>query len=83
MIQDDSEFLPNDFVQVFSDFLNLLLESYLRQTTNHGNILIKMTHYWEYFAANFENGKKMCRIVKKSKSISDYSNFIANLESLI
>jgi hypothetical protein len=38
-----------------------------------------MTHYWEYFAANFENGKKMCRIVKKSKSISDYSNFIANL----
>lgn len=83
MIQDDSELLPNDFVQVFSDFLNLLLESYLRQTTNHGNILIKMTHYWEYFASNFENGKKMCRIVKKSKSISDYSNFIANLESFI
>jgi hypothetical protein len=42
-----------------------------------------MSHYWEYFASNFENGKKLNRIVKKSKSISEYSDFIANLDSLI
>ncbi|MEY4521221.1 MAG: hypothetical protein RIT10_406 [Bacteroidota bacterium] len=83
MIQEDSEELPDDFVIVFKDFLSLLLESYLQHSNNHGNILLKMSHYWEYFASNFENGKKLNRIVKKSKSISEYSDFIANLDSLI
>lgn len=83
MIQDDSEELPDDFVIVFKEFLSLLLESYLLHSNNHGNILLKMCHYWEYFALNFQNGKKLSRIVKKSKSVSEYSDFIANLESLI
>lgn len=83
MIQDDSEELPDDFVIVFKEFLSLLLESYLHHSNNHGNILLKMCHYWEYFALNFQNGKKLNRIVKKSKSVSEYSDFIANLDSLI
>jgi tRNA-dihydrouridine synthase len=83
MIQEDTDSLPDDYISVFSDFLMLLLESHLQQSSNHGNVLLKMTHYWEYFSSNFLEGKKLARIVKKSKSISDYSDFITNLDSFI
>ena len=83
MIQEDTESLPDDYIPVFSDFLMLLLESHLQQSSNHGNVLLKMTHYWEYFSSNFNKGKKLARIVKKSKSISEYSDFITNLDSFI
>lgn len=83
MIQEDTESLPDDYIPVFSDFLMLLLESHLQQSSNHGNVLLKMTHYWEYFSSNFNEGKKLARIVKKSKSISEYSDFITNLDSFI
>lgn len=83
MIQDDSDELPDDYISVFKEFLHLLLESYLTHSSNHGNILLKMNHYWEYFAFNFENGKKLSRVVKKSKSIAEYSDFISNLDSFM
>lgn len=83
MIQEDTDSLPDDYIPIFSDFLMLLLQSYLQQSSNHGNVLLKMTHYWEYFSSNFNEGKKLARIVKKSKSISEYSDFITNLDSFI
>jgi tRNA-dihydrouridine synthase len=79
MIQEDSTELPEDRMEVFSDFLNLLLESYLKETQNEGTVLIKMKHYWEYFAEAFENGRSYYRIVKKAKSIAEYQRFIDSL----
>ena len=79
MIQEDSIEFPEDRMEVFSDFLNLLLESYLKETQNEGNVLIKMKHYWEYFSESFENGKRYYRIVKKVNSIPEYQRFIDEL----
>jgi len=79
MIQEDSIEFPEDRMEVFSDFLNLLLESYLRETQNEGNVLIKMRHYWEYFSESFENGMSYYRIVKKANSIDEYQRFIDEL----
>ena len=81
MIQEDSIEFPEDRMEVFSDFLNLLLESYLKETQNEGNVLIKMKHYWEYFSESFENGKRYYRIVKKVNSIAEYRRFIDNFKS--
>lgn len=79
MIQEDSIEFPEDRMEVFSDFFNLLLESYLKETQNEGNVLIKMKHYWEYFSESFENGKRYYRIVKKVNSIPEYQRFIDEL----
>lgn len=79
MIQEDSIEFPEDRMEIFSDFLNLLLESYLKETQNEGNVLIKMKHYWEYFSESFENGNRYYRIVKKVNSIPEYQRFIDEL----
>lgn len=72
MIQEDLREFPEERNELFKEFLNILLERHLLSPNNHGNILIKMTHYWEYFATSFENGHDMYRKVKKCKSIDDY-----------
>jgi tRNA-dihydrouridine synthase len=79
MIKEDTTEFPEDRMEVFSDFLNLLLESYIRETQNDGNVLIKMKHYWEYFSESFENGKSYYRIVKRANSIEEYQRFIDEL----
>lgn len=79
MIQENTIEFPEDRMEIFSDFLNLLLESYLKETQNDGNVLIKMKHYWEYFSESFENGKSYYRIVKKANSITEYQLFIDQL----
>ena len=79
MIQEDNSEFPEDRNELFRDFLEILLESHLKSSSNHGNILIKMIHYWEYFATSFENGYEMYRKVKKAKSIDDYQNCLDKL----
>lgn len=79
MIQDDTEDFPEDRMEIFVEFLEYLLESYLDKTNNQGNVLLKMKHYWEYFEEAFEDGKKYFRLVKKASSLNDYRQFLRNL----
>lgn len=72
MIQEDSADFPEDRMEVFADFLELLLESHLSETNNEGNVLLKMKHYWEYFMHSFEDGQRYYRMVKKAETIADY-----------
>ena len=79
MIQEDEDEMPLDWKEVFFQFLQLLLESHLKESSNEGNVLIKMKHFWEYFSSSFENSNKVYRLIKKADSISDYRNKIEQL----
>lgn len=79
MIQEDEDEMPEDWKEVFFQFLQLLLESHLKESSNEGNVLIKMKHFWEYFSSSFENPNKVYRLIKKADSISDYRNKIEQL----
>ncbi len=79
MIQEDSTEFPEDWREIFAEFLELLLESYLQETRNEGNILVKMKHYWEYFAEGIEDGAYHSKKMKKVKSLSDYREMIDGL----
>ena len=79
MIQEDSDVFPEDRMEVFHEFLILLLESHLASSNNEGNVLIKMKHYWEYFALSFENGTNHFRKVKKAESIVDYCRILDDI----
>lgn len=81
MIQEDSEEFPEDWQEPFTAFLEALLESHLNTSGNEGNTLLKMKHYWEYFATGIEDGKSYYKAFKKIKSIRDYQNFLTNLAS--
>lgn len=78
MIQEDDTSFPDDWKESFQDFLELLLESHLdTPSVNPGNILLKMQHYWEYFANGIEEGSHYCKAVKKMKNLSDYTDFLS------
>lgn len=79
MIQEDEDEMPEDWKEVFYQFVQLLLESQLKESSNEGNLLIKMKHFWEYFSASFENPAKVYRIIKKAESIHDYTSKIEQL----
>ena len=72
MIQEDDDEFPEDWMEVFYNFLVLLLESHLKESANEGNVLIKMKHFWEYFSSSFENGHVIYRKIKKTDSIREY-----------
>ena len=79
MIQEDSLEFPEDRNEVFLAFLLLLLESHLNTNNNHGNVLIKMKHYWEYFSTAFDSGLTYFRQVKKADSISEYETILEKI----
>lgn len=79
MIQENEGQLPEDWKEVFYEFVQLLLESQLQESSNEGNVLVKMKHFWEYFSTSFENPNKVYRIIKKSESIIDYRTNIEHL----
>lgn len=83
MIQEDTLAFPEDRMEVFHEFLTLLLESHLNTNNNTGNVLIKMKHYWEYFATAFEDGHKYHRMVKKADSISAYEKVLKEIVNLM
>jgi tRNA-dihydrouridine synthase len=79
MIQEDEDEMPEDWKEVFYHFVQLLLESQLKESTNQGNVLIKMKHFWEYFSASFDNPAKVFRTIKKADSIIDYTTKVEQL----
>jgi hypothetical protein len=76
MIQEDLHEFPEERNELFKEFLTILIERHLLSSDNHGNILVKMSHYWEYFATSFENGHDMYRKIKKCKSIDHYLFYV-------
>lgn len=78
MIQEDTIDFPEDWKEIFAEFLDALLESHLSKTSNEGNTLLKMKHYWEYFAEGIEEGNYFYKQFKKVKSIREYQEFIRN-----
>ena len=82
MIQDDIDQFPEDRIDVFMQFLELLLESHLSESKNEGNILIKMKHYWEYFSNAFEYSQRCFRFVKKAKDLNEYTLALSKIVEL-
>lgn len=78
MIQEDVTDFPEDWAEIFAEFLDALLESHLRETKNEGNTMVKMKHYWEYFAEGIEDGAYYYKKFKKIKTVADYQEFIAD-----
>lgn len=79
MIQEDEDERPEDWKEVFYQFVELLLESQLKESSNRGNVLVKMKHFWEYFSTSFEQGTSVYRKIKKANSIEHYSEIVKDI----
>ena len=72
MIKSGLTAYPTDRLEIFSKFHDTLYYSYEQALSGHSHVLIKMLHFWEYFATTFSNPHKAFKKIKKAKSIKAY-----------
>ncbi len=77
MIKQNSEVYPLDRVKVLSKFHDVLYQEYIEALSGAKHIIMKMFHFWEYFAATFENSSKVIKRVKKAKNLRAYDEAVA------
>jgi tRNA-dihydrouridine synthase len=80
MIQKDSDGLPANWVERFSDFHDTLFQYYDEALSGPKHIVIKMQGFWEYFSQLFSNPHKAYKAIKKAGSLIVYHEAVrANL----
>jgi tRNA-dihydrouridine synthase len=79
MIKNQSTEYPLDKNDIFFEFHNTLLEEFTQALSGDKHVILKMTHYWEYFAVLFQNSPKQLKKIKKTKTLKDYDIAVRNL----
>jgi len=82
-IKNNSDTLPSNYLELFSEFHSELLSQYSEQLSGDKHIIIKMNSFWEYFKELFpqQEAKKHVKKIKKSKLLSDYNTSVNDLLS--
>ena len=79
MIKNNNPNYPENRVEVFSKFHDTLFNEYESALSGQSHVLIKMLHFWEYFATTFDNPHKTFKKIKKAKSIPAYENAVRDI----
>ena len=79
MIQANTEVYPEDRYQRFRDFHDTLLDTVSQSLSGDSHIILKMYHYWEYFAEAFDDTHKTLKKVKKAKTLDMYTDAVSAL----
>lgn len=69
--QNEKDF-PENKMDIFREFHDVLSEEYMRNLSGPSHLLNKMRVFWEYFSLSFSNSHKVYKRVKKATSISKY-----------
>lgn len=68
-----------DRIEVLKDFHQAIFEDIKQSTSGFSHTQNKLLHFWTYFAYNFENSKKIIKVVKKSRTEATY---LTQIESI-
>lgn len=79
MIKNNDTNYPENRAEVFSKFHDTLYHEYESALSGKSHVLIKMLHFWEYFATTFDNPHKTFKKIKKAKSIPAYENAVRDI----
>lgn len=79
MIKDNSTDYPENRFEIFRDFHDTLLDEYSQSLSGDSHIILKMYHFWEYFAQAFSDTHKTLKKVKKAKDIDAYKEAVSSL----
>lgn len=83
MIKDDTTEYPADRWKIFSKFHDTLFSEYEQKLSGAKHVIMKMTSYWEYFSQPLNNSKKIVKMVKKTKTIENYDNAVAQIFDMV
>jgi len=76
MIKSNTTEYPENRIELFSKFHDMLFHDYARALSGARHIIMKMLQFWEYFAISFPNSRKELKKIKKAKSISAYEDAV-------
>jgi len=79
MIKNNSEEYPEDRFEIFSKFHDRLFSEYEQKLTGDKQIIMKMLHFWQYFAIPLSNPTKIVKKIKKAKTIAVYDEAVAEI----
>jgi tRNA-dihydrouridine synthase len=72
MIKSNTMEYPKNRLEVFSEFHDLLYQEYSQALSGPAHVIMKMSHFWEYFAILFPNSPKGLKKIKKTKNPHAY-----------
>lgn len=72
MIKNNTLDYPDNKLEVFNNFHNILYEQYGESLSGATHLLLKMYHLWEYFSPLFTQTPKALKMIKKAKNIKKY-----------
>jgi len=79
MIKSNTEKHPQNKLEVFKQFHDILYQQYSEALSGPKHIVIKMYHFWEYFSTTFKNPHKTLKKIKKAKSIRAYDEAVRDI----
>lgn len=79
MIKEDTTDYPDDRVEVFHDFHNMLFRQFEEKLTGDKAIIRKMVSYWEYFETVLPEAKREIKKLKKTKTIENYDTALEQI----
>ncbi len=79
MIKSNTSEYPENRIDIFSKFHDTLLHDYSQALSGTSHIMMRMLHFWKYFATSFSNSQKVLRKINKAKSISAYEDAVREI----
>lgn len=79
MIKNNTTEYPEDRMEVFGKFHDTLFSEFEQALSGPKHTVLKMYHFWEYFATSFPDSKKGLKKIKKAKSIEAYEDAVKEI----
>ncbi len=79
MIKENTDSYPENRMEVFGKFHDTLLDAYSQSLSGDSHIILKMYHYWEYFAETFHEPRKSLKKIKKAKNLRTYEDAVGEM----
>jgi len=81
MIQSGQKEYPEDRIDRFSRFHDTLMASFIDSLKGEKQVIMKMLHYWEYFAQSMTDTQRIVKHIKKTKTLEAYDEAAAHIMS--
>jgi tRNA-dihydrouridine synthase B len=72
MIKNQTDTLPTNYKEIFSDFHQNLFNEYGDHLSGDKHLLLKMLGFWQYFSNSFKDSHKAFKRIKKAKNLGSY-----------
>ncbi len=79
MIKEDTELYPEDRIERFSKYHDILFSKYEEKLDGEKAVIRKLGNYWEYFANAFHDPENNIKKIKKTKTIEAYDALVARI----